>query len=301
MNKSPCFPFYPSDFFGDVKVRIMSPEARAFYLLLLANIWEYDTQFSIPNDEKIISNLLGIFGEKFSAIFKEILPCFQEKNGRLLSKRLKHEKDKQVYYRKQQSIKGLKSASKRVTTVQPQFNHGSTGGVTEGQPDTQPEVNSSKPKPKPKPIIKEKKEKKKNEFFLPDWIPIETWQAYLAVRVKKKAPQTPYAFDLVIKELEKIKKTYGHDPIEVLNKSIKGGWTDVYPLKDFGGNGNGITTPSNRFSNAGYRGRPQEFELPPESQRAVDEANRLAREKQERIAKKSATDNPQADARGDPR
>ncbi|MDO9527763.1 MAG: replication protein [Syntrophales bacterium] len=80
---------------------------------------------------------------------------------------------------------------------------------------------------------KEKKEKKESPpFILPDFIPLEAWQAYMAVRVKKRAAQTPYAFRLIIKELEKIKKNNGHDPIDVLNKSIKNGWTDVYPLKD---------------------------------------------------------------------
>lgn len=82
---------------------------------------------------------------------------------------------------------------------------------------------------------KEKKEKKESApFILPDYIPLETWQAYLAVRVKKRAAQTPYAFNLIIKELEKIKAQYGQDPVTVLNKSITSGWTDVYPIKENG-------------------------------------------------------------------
>jgi len=75
-------------------------------------------------------------------------------------------------------------------------------------------------------------------FELPEWIPLKTWAAYIAVRQKKKAAQTPYALGLIISELQKIKQIHNHDPVEVLNKSIKSGWTDVYPLKD-GGNGNG--------------------------------------------------------------
>jgi hypothetical protein len=75
-------------------------------------------------------------------------------------------------------------------------------------------------------------------FVLPLWIPGETWKSYLDVRLKKRASKTNNALNLIIKELEKIKREYGHDPIEVLNKSIRSGWTDVYPLKDTGG-GNG--------------------------------------------------------------
>lgn len=143
MNKSPCFPFYPSDFFGDVKVRIMTGEEQAFYMLLLANMWEFDTQFSIPNDPKIIANLLKISEEKWEAISGKILACFEQKNGCLVSKRLKKEKEKQDNYRKQQSIKGFKSANRRSTTVQLRFNHGSTVVPTGGVTGVQPEVNSS--------------------------------------------------------------------------------------------------------------------------------------------------------------
>lgn len=89
----------------------------------------------------------------------------------------------------------------------------------------------NKPLPKTVPTITKKEKKERPPFLLPDYIPQETWQAYMAVRVKKKAAQTPYAFNLIIKELEKIRVQYGQDPVDVLNKSIKSGWTDVYPLK----------------------------------------------------------------------
>ena len=104
--------------------------------------------------------------------------------------------------------------------------------------------NESLPKKVP---TKEKKKtitKESAEFVLPDWIPQETWTAYMAVREKKRAAKTPYALNLIIKALQKIKQTHNHDPVEVLNKSITNGWTDVYPLKDGGQqNGNNIGTP----------------------------------------------------------
>jgi hypothetical protein len=143
-KKSPCFPFYPSDFFGDINVRVMPPDAQAFYLLLLANIWDYDTQYSIPDDMDLISTLLGIDRNRLDILFQFIRPCFLVVKGRLISKRLKREKEKQDKYIKLQSDKGKRSAEVR-------FNRGST--VV--QPDTQPKVNSSipipKPIPKPKP------------------------------------------------------------------------------------------------------------------------------------------------------
>jgi hypothetical protein len=74
-------------------------------------------------------------------------------------------------------------------------------------------------------------------FTLPDWIPQKTWDEFQKVRKKKKAACTPYAHNLVVKELVRIRDQLGQDPVAVLNKSITSGWSDVYPLK--GGNGNG--------------------------------------------------------------
>lgn len=67
-------------------------------------------------------------------------------------------------------------------------------------------------------------------FVLPDWIPGEVWAAYLETRKAKKAKSTVYALNLVIKTLEQIRAA-GHCPIEALQRSIKGGWTDVYAPK----------------------------------------------------------------------
>jgi hypothetical protein len=88
---------------------------------------------------------------------------------------------------------------------------------------------------------------KDKPFVLPDWIPKETWEAYLECRKKKRAAPTNYAFWLIINELEKIKSQYGHDPVKVLNKSITSGWTDVYPLKDEG-NGKNKPVPISNYA-----------------------------------------------------
>jgi uncharacterized protein YdaU (DUF1376 family) len=106
MSKAPCYQRYPSDFFGDTKVRIMSSDARAYYSLLLDCIWDYDTQYSIPNDDDLISKLLVIDTHKWLSFSQEIISCLQVKSGRLVSSRLKREKEKQDKFRKRQSING---------------------------------------------------------------------------------------------------------------------------------------------------------------------------------------------------
>lgn len=127
-SKSPCVAFYPADFFGDVKVRVMTPDAKAYYALFLLNIWEFDSQYSIPDDDKLIAGLLQIPVKKWVKLKAEILPCLIRKNGVLVSPRLKREKDKSDKYRKAQAEKGKKSAQQRL-------NRGSTPELPEGQPE----------------------------------------------------------------------------------------------------------------------------------------------------------------------
>jgi hypothetical protein len=125
---------------------------------------------------------------------------------------------------------------------------------------------------------------KKEVFVLPKWIPKETWKAYIEVRKKKKAADTPYALNLVISELLKIKEKHNHDPVEVLNKSIKGGWADVYPLKDGGNNGAGntlgATTAGREKKSTQYRPRTYAnlTERERNNQIACDEADAITRE-----------------------
>lgn len=67
-------------------------------------------------------------------------------------------------------------------------------------------------------------------FVLPDWIPADAWAAFMETRKTKKAKSTAYALGLIVKSLEAFKAD-GHDPLAILNASIKAGWSDVYPPK----------------------------------------------------------------------
>ena len=67
-------------------------------------------------------------------------------------------------------------------------------------------------------------------FVLPEWIPEDTWEAYCKVRTGKKAKNEPHALGLIVKDLEAFRAA-GHDPVEVLNNSIKSGWAGVFEPK----------------------------------------------------------------------
>lgn len=67
-------------------------------------------------------------------------------------------------------------------------------------------------------------------FVLPDWIPQDTWAAYCKARTAKKAKNEPHALGLIVKDLERF-RAVGHDPVEILNNSIKSGWAGVFEPK----------------------------------------------------------------------
>ena len=66
-----------------------------------------------------------------------------------------------------------------------------------------------------------------------EWITPESWAAFVEMRRKIKAPMTPYAEKLIVRELVKL-KTAGHDPQACLDQSIMLGWRDVFPVREKG-------------------------------------------------------------------
>jgi uncharacterized protein YdaU (DUF1376 family) len=66
---------------------------------------------------------------------------------------------------------------------------------------------------------------------LPNWIPLETWQAFLEMRKKIKKPATEKAVVLLIAKLDKFRKS-GQDVQAILEKSIVNDWQDIYELKE---------------------------------------------------------------------
>ena len=85
---------------------------------------------------------------------------------------------------------------------------------------------------------KRREEKKINKEYkatevalLPDWIPLETWEAFLEMRRKIKKPPTEHAIELLIAKLDKFRQQ-GQDIKAVLEKSITSSWQDVFEIKE---------------------------------------------------------------------
>ena len=125
--------------------------------------------------------------------------------------------------------KNTVGSAKRRTRLSSDFYPNETG-VTAVAPITITQSSSNQ--------IPNTKDKSLAPLVLPDWIPSESWNAFLQTRKKKRAADTPFAVSLILKDLIKF-RAGGHDIEDILNKSIKNGWTDVYepkaPSKQFSG------------------------------------------------------------------
>jgi hypothetical protein len=82
----------------------------------------------------------------------------------------------------------------------------------------------------------EGKEEKKREprkrarspvFHVPDWVPAEQWEAYCAMRSRKKAPVDSYIAERLFSKLETIRAA-GWDMAKVIDKATLNNWTDLW-------------------------------------------------------------------------
>jgi uncharacterized protein YdaU (DUF1376 family) len=129
MNRAPAFQFFPKDWL-DFKVQRMSLAAQGAYMKLLCFMWkDSKDQSSILDNNDLLARAIGSTVEQWLELRQEIQqscePILEEKDGRLLSARLKEEAAMQRKYRKQQSEKGKRSVQQRLnrssTTVEPMY------------------------------------------------------------------------------------------------------------------------------------------------------------------------------------
>lgn len=277
-SQSPCFPMYPSDFFGDPMVRIMTGDGQAFYALLIMNMWELTSQYSIQDDDDFIASLLKIEKSRwFSEIKPQVLKCLKCENGFLVSPRLKREKEKQDRYRIMQSEKGKlggrpKKKSYGKATEKPQESYGKAN------------VKPPNPNPNPNPIIKKERVKKEKKVSRKPKTPLtDNFSISPAVEVWAKNK----GHTRLDEHLESFKakcRANGYQYVDwdaAFMEAIRSDWAQLKPT---GGNHGGIRTA---------RSDPRDKSL--QSQEDAD----VARITSEWVAKKSARRDTGGDAGND--
>lgn len=68
-------------------------------------------------------------------------------------------------------------------------------------------------------------------MLLPDWMPAEAWEGYIAMRKKIKKPASDRAIQLAIALLDSM-RLQGADVGAVLDQSTLNGWQGIFPLRE---------------------------------------------------------------------
>jgi hypothetical protein len=66
---------------------------------------------------------------------------------------------------------------------------------------------------------------------LPEWIPLESWDAFVELRKQKRKPITFYAYRLLMDRLCKFHDE-GQDIKAILDASVENGWTGLFPPRE---------------------------------------------------------------------
>ena len=76
---------------------------------------------------------------------------------------------------------------------------------------------------------KPKKDATDVAIVYPDWLPMETWDAFIKMRKRIKKPPTDYAVKLLINKLDGF-RAKGQDVKEIIERSITSSWQDLYEI-----------------------------------------------------------------------
>ena len=97
--------------------------------------------------------------------------------------------------------------------------------------DVQPTNNQEPITINQEPDITPHKPPKGPTILIPDWMPMDAWNGWIEIRVKRKKPLTARAASRAIMKLEDM-RCAGQDIAEVLDRSTMNGWTDLYEIKE---------------------------------------------------------------------
>ncbi len=218
--KRPSFQFYPSDWLRDTALRSCSTGARGLWMDMICFMHEGTPYGHLKVGDKVIlpSNLARMVGDSAEVVADWLLELSQAgvyettDDGVIYSKRMIRD----------ENLRQIRAAG------------GSKGGnpalMDKGKVNLEDKQKST-PSSTSSSSSSSKKEKVADALVLPDWMPLETWEAFLAMRKRIKKPPTDYAMKLLVDKLARFKAN-GQNIQAVLEKSITSSWQDVFEIHE---------------------------------------------------------------------
>jgi uncharacterized protein YdaU (DUF1376 family) len=173
----------------------------------------YDSEKPIPNDIPLVSRKMRLDAEVIQTVLNEFFVLTPDgyKN---------HRADQEIAsyheYMAKQKANGSKGGRPKKTQTKPTANP----SQTQNNPNQEPLTNNHKPNKNATSVA----------VVVPDWIPLETWEAFIQMRKRIGKPATDYAMKLLVAKLDRFRSN-GQDIKAVLEKSITSSWQDVFEIK----------------------------------------------------------------------
>ncbi|MFA5747470.1 MAG: hypothetical protein WC926_05395 [Candidatus Paceibacterota bacterium] len=225
MGKNPAFQFYPGDWTRDLDDQDI--EVEGAWIRIMCRLWWSPVKGEATKPLREWARILRKTEQKTIKILQILIEkhiadgsVLDNQNITIISRRMK----RSVEISKLRYEVGLKGGNPALKKSKNNLDNQSSNQNARSSTSTSTSIYNN--------TTTLKNGKTKKQFVLPEWIPQDIWTTYLETRTKKRASKTDNALWLVVGELEKIKRTHNQDPVEVLKKSIRSGWTDVYPLKE---------------------------------------------------------------------
>ncbi len=227
MGKLPAFQFYPGDWRKDVGVQSLSFHDRGVWWEMLCLMHESERRGVLvlnghPISDDCLGRLLGldkqILNTTLTTLLTSGVASRDEETGAIYSRRMVRDEN----LRKVRTMAGSKGGNpvllnQNSTTKDKQIPTPSFALSSSEENNT---TSSAGRKLRAVP-------KEEESFTLPDWVPANPWNEWIKVRKKIKAPNTPYALSLAIRDLDKLRSA-GENPETVLNLAISRGWRGLF-------------------------------------------------------------------------
>ena len=219
-QKPPAFQFYAKDWNSSTTVSTMTMHDRGVYISLLSAAWDSDEPGTLPLPLPIAARSARISLKNVRQFCAKWPQCFVQMDGRLVNHKLRENWLNYNQIREKRVKAGQKRQSARAQQVLSPASASASASA----------LSSSR---------KNKTKDKNKAFALPDWVPSDTWAAYLEMRQKIKKPATQAAMLLAVHKLETLSPD--HSQVKaILEQSILSDWQSLYPIKEHGGNGHGF-------------------------------------------------------------
>lgn len=224
---------YYSKHIGDfaTATRLLSLTERGAYNELMD--YYYASEQPLPADLDTLCRIAGAFSEQErTAVDKVSRQFFEKVDGQLFHAKI----EEQILAYNEEAEKNRLNGGKGGRPPKPKENP--LGNPLANPNETQKKANpvTSNHISKPNGLDKGKKAPAA-PFALPDWVPANTWNDFVAMRKQMRKPMGEAAMRLAVKTLDGLRSN-GDDPQFVIEQSIMRGWTGLFPLRgDFVGRG----------------------------------------------------------------